>query len=222
MFQHTAQDFGRCGTNAAERWREVLTNPGMWAVLGYRYRRWIYCSKLPWIVRKLLGFSSLLVDVCLKVTTHVEFPASADIGAGLYVPHCGGIVISSRTRIGKFCTLAHSVTIGHAGGGSKTSDVCPSIGDRVYIGPSAIILGPIEIEHDALIGAGALVVRSIPAGGVVVGNPGRVISRRGSFDLIEYPTMAEDAERVAALARLRPSHVNFAESHADESVCISD
>jgi putative colanic acid biosynthesis acetyltransferase WcaB len=52
---------------------------------------------------------------------------------------------------------------------------CPIIGDRVDIGANSVILGPIRIGSDAVIGAGSVVVKDVPAGATVVGNPARVI-----------------------------------------------
>jgi serine O-acetyltransferase len=204
MFRIIAQDLGRCGENTAERLREILLNPGMWAVVGYRYRRWVYTARLPRPIRRLLNISSTILELWLKIATHIELPATAEIGPGLYIPHTGYIIVSSRTRIGSYCTLTQGVTIGHRGGGTKAVGASPIIGDRVYVGPSAAITGPITIGDDALIGVGAIVIGSVPPGGVAVGNPARVTSCRGSFDLIAYPGMNADPKRAATLALLRP------------------
>ncbi len=64
-------------------------------------------------------------------------------------------------------------------------------------------LGDVEVGDDALIGAGAVVVRSVPARAVVVGNPARIISYKGSFDLIRYPGMESDPARIASLDAAR-------------------
>jgi len=56
------------------------------------------------------------------------------------------------------------------------------------------------IGSDALIGAGVIVIRSVPPRGVAVGSPARIISTSGSFDLIEYPGMEFDPDRLTALA----------------------
>jgi serine acetyltransferase len=74
------------------------------------------------------------------------------------------------------------------------------IGNRVYVGPGSAIIGPLTVGDDALIGVGAVVIRSVPPRGVVVGNPARIISFSGSFDLIDYPCMDEDPARLASLA----------------------
>ena len=65
-------------------------------------------------------------------------------------------------------------------------------------GANAVIIGPISIGDDAVIGAGAVVTKSIPPRSVAVGNPARVISEEGSFDLIRFPDMDEDAQRQAS------------------------
>jgi serine O-acetyltransferase len=157
---------------------------------------------MPRPVRWMLNVPAVLAQLFAEVTTGIQLPTSAAIGPGLYIPHTGCIVVSSRAVIGRHCTIAHGVTIGHGGGGCKPSGACPVIGDRVYMGPGSIIIGPITIGDDALIGAGAVVIRSVLPRGVAVGNPARVISRAGSFDLIEYPGMGDDPARGRSLAEV--------------------
>ena len=198
MFGNIKSDFGRCN-----RRREILLNPAAWAVLAYRFHRWSYRSQLPKPIQMLARVAATGLDLMVRAVLHVELPAQADIGAGLYIPHTGCIVVGTFVKIGRNCTIAHGVTIGHGRGGKTWGSGAPSIGNRVYIGPSVIIIGQVEIGDDALIGAGAVVVRSVPPAGVVVGNPGRVISRNGSFDLISYPNMEGDPVRLAALALSR-------------------
>ena len=141
-----------------------------------------------------------IVSLFVQVTTGITLPARASIGPGLYIPHTGYIVVNSRAVIGSNCTLAHGVTIGHGAGGRKRGGGSPVVGDRVYIGPGAAIIGPITVGDDVLIGVGAIVTRSVPPRGVVAGNPARLLSRHGSFELIEYPGMDSDPARVASLA----------------------
>lgn len=204
-----------------EKVRELVSNPGMWAVFEYRYRRWVFSLRGPKLVRLPLNLVGLVTALWAKILTNIEFPASAEIGPGLYVPHTGYLVVSSRARIGSHCTIAHGVTIGHGGGGTHDANDAPRIGDRVYIGPSATIIGPVRIGDDALVGAAAVVTRSVPSGGVIVGNPARLISRRGSFDLITYPGMDRDLDRAEALAMLRVGDSASAHHDASPATCAS-
>jgi serine O-acetyltransferase len=201
MFNAIKADIARC-----RRPTEVVLNPAVWAVLSYRFNRWSYTSALPRLIRLPIRTVSTALDMLTRIVLHIELPAQAEIGPGLYIPHTGCIVVGTSVRIGENCTLAHGVTIGHGRGGNTRPDGAPMIADRVYLGPGAIIIGAVEIGDDALIGAGAVVVRSIPPAGVVAGNPARLISRNGSFDLISYPDMAGDPARLAALASFRPTN----------------
>ncbi|WP_422925471.1 serine O-acetyltransferase [Singulisphaera sp. PoT] len=203
MFNCLRQDIWRCGDTAYVRAREIALTPAMWAVIGYRFRRWLYTASMPRPIRVILNVLAVLVQTSTQIATNIELPSSTEIGPGLYLPHTGYIVVSSRAIIGSNCTLTQGVTIGHGGGGRGSRHGVPTLGDRVYVGPGAAIIGPVTIGSDALIGAGAIVTRSIPPRGVAVGNPARVISDRGSFDLIEYPGMETDPDRLVALSCTR-------------------
>ena len=200
VLQNLSRDIRRCGETRRQRVIEILSNPGMWAVLGYRFCRWVYLLQAFWLIKKPLGLVAGVVSLLIQVATHITLPWRASIGPGLYIPHTGYIVVNSQAVIGSNCTLAQGVTIGHRAGGRKRGGGNPVIGDRVYIGPGSAIIGPITVGDDALIGVGAVVTRSVPPRGVVAGNPARLLSRRGSFNLIDYPGMDSDPARLAALA----------------------
>jgi serine O-acetyltransferase len=201
MFQHLRQDFRNCGDTFGLRLREMIVNPGMWAIVGYRYCRWTFTLRLPRLLRWPFSLVAILVQLWVEVATTIQLSAAAEIGPGLYIPHTGTTVIGPGTVIGRDCILCHGVTVGHRGGGRDGSRIgSPVFGDRVYIGPGSAIIGPITVGDDAVIGIGAVVIRSVPPRAVVAGNPARVLSHGGSFDLIRYPGMDEDPDRLAALA----------------------
>ncbi len=199
MISSLIRDFDRCGRSPVGRMREFALNPAMWAVFGYRFRRRV-AKSLPRPLRWILAPITIPSQLGLEMLTQIQLSTAAAIGPGLYLPHLGTIVIGSGSKVGENCTIAHGVTIGHAGGGRRTGAGNPVIGNRVYIGPGAILIGPITVGDDALIGAGAVVVKSIPPRGVAVGNPARIIGLSGSFDLIEYSGMERDASRKSARA----------------------
>jgi serine O-acetyltransferase len=70
------------------------------------------------------------------------------------------------------------VTLGEANRGDRRG--CPVLGDNVYIGPGAKIVGAVRIGNDVAIGANCVVTKDVPDHSVVVGIPGRVISQEGS------------------------------------------
>jgi serine acetyltransferase/thymidylate kinase len=84
----------------------------------------------------------------------------------LYLPHPYGVVIHSQARIGRRVTIMQQVTIG---GKDWGVNVAPTIGDGVYVGAGARVLGDITIGDGAIIGANAVVTRDVPAGATVVG-----------------------------------------------------
>ena len=91
-----------------------------------------------------------------------------------FLPHgLNGIVISDRARIGKSCTILQQVTIGVR----NLGEGAPIIGDNVFIGAGAKVLGEISVGNGAKIGANAVVLEDVPEGATVVGNPGRIIRK---------------------------------------------
>jgi len=87
-------------------------------------------------------------------------------------------VIGETVIIGKNCVVFHNVTLG--GTGKHTGKRHPTIGDNVYIGTGATLLGPITIGNNAKIGAETFIImRDIPKNATVVGAPGKVVKLNG-------------------------------------------
>lgn len=118
----------------------------------------------------------------LSVKLHVYIDPSTEIGPGLYIGHAYGIMVNRRCKIGSNCSISHLITLGLKSRGATAG--CPTLKDRVYVGPGAVILGNIVIENDSAIGANSVVTHSVPSSSVVVGAPGRVISDRGSLGYV--------------------------------------
>jgi serine O-acetyltransferase len=207
MFENLREDLRRYGGGTGQQARALLLATPLWAVVAYRFARWVHTSELPGPVRKVLGIASTILNTLANVATNIELPPQAQIGPGLFIAHTGYVVLGPRVVLGRHCTLTQGVTIGHAGGGDQSWLECPVIGDRVYVGPGAAVIGPVTVGDDALIGVNAVVTRDVPPRGVAVGNPAHVISSKGSFALISYLGMEEDPARRAALAARQPEHV---------------
>ncbi|KFF75059.1 transferase [Chryseobacterium sp. P1-3] len=97
-----------------------------------------------------------------------------EIGEGFYLGHWGALVINPKTRIGKNCNIAQGVTIGQQNRGKNEG--FPVIGDEVWIGPNAVIVGSIHIGNNVLIAPNAFVNFDVPSDSMVMGNPGKIYS----------------------------------------------
>jgi serine O-acetyltransferase len=104
---------------------------------------------------------------------HIVIGRGADLGPGLVILHSIGTVINSSVRAGRNLVLEHGVTIGAEKGES------PILGDDVFIGAGAKIIGAVRIGSDVKIGANAVVTRDLPDGATAVGIPARVIKIYG-------------------------------------------
>lgn len=151
-----------------------LTSSGFLASFWYRVSFLLKARRCPVVLyAPVRGVALFFCRFCGK-----ELPASCKIGAGFCLLHGGTVVINSESEIGVNCTISHGVTIGHTLGGKHPG--APRIGNRVFVGPGAVILGGITVGDDAAIGANAVVTNDVAAGAVVVGIPAREISRGGS------------------------------------------
>ena len=98
-------------------------------------------------------------------------------GPGLSIAHYGSIVVNKNARVGKNCRIQENVTIGATSGQNEA----PVMGDNIFLGSGARVIGDIRIGSDTAVGANAVVVRSFPEGGVTLGGvPARVISGNSS------------------------------------------
>ena len=99
-------------------------------------------------------------------------------GPGLHISH-GKVVVSSIAKLGEHCKLLSDVTIG--GQGRYDRHGAPTLGNRVFVGSGAKIIGDITIADDVVIGANAVVTRSITEPGTTwAGNPAKKVSDNGS------------------------------------------
>jgi serine O-acetyltransferase len=119
----------------------------------------------------------------LQVKYGYQIPHTSTIGHGLYLGHYGNIVINEGTILGKNCNVAQGVTIGNVSRGKRKG--CPTIGDRVWIGANAVVVGKIKIGNDVLVAPLTLVNFDVPDKAVVVGNPAKIISYNGSGEYVK-------------------------------------
>lgn len=110
----------------------------------------------------------------------VDIGAKAYIGPGFIVRHVGSIAINSNVSIGKDVEILQGVTIGYERRGKRKGN--PTIGNRVWIGANAVIVGNITVGNNVLIAPGAFVNFNVPDYSIVIGNPGRIIHKDTAID----------------------------------------
>ncbi len=119
----------------------------------------------------------ILYRVFVEWLLCIELPWKTRIGPGFRIDHGQALIINDGTVFGAGCTVRNSTTIGNKRLKDGTYSKAPVFGDRVDIGANAVIIGPITIGDDCAIGAGAVVLKDVPARHVAVGNPARIIAR---------------------------------------------
>ena len=143
----------------------ILTYSGLHAVWLYRLSHHLWCRDHH--------LSAQLVTQFSRIFTGVEIHPGAKIGKQLLIDHGTGVVIGETAEIGDDVVIYHNVTLGSVNNHGTRRH--PKIGNHVFIGAGATILGTIEIADNVKIGAAAVVLHDVPAGKTVVGNPGRIL-----------------------------------------------
>lgn len=131
-----------------------------------------YSKKIP-IIPTLLHHLNRVIFSC-------DIHYTSDIHPSVMFGHNGlGTVVHLEATIGQNTLVMHHVTIGSNKAKGRLDQgkrvTYPVIGENVFIGPGAMILGPFIIGDNAQIGAGSIVLNDVPKNGVVVGNPARLI-----------------------------------------------
>jgi serine O-acetyltransferase len=134
------------------------------AMLWFRFGSWCKARRLPFLPGAIQR----------RIYRHygLEIKPGAAIGGGLYIAHPIGTVIMVN-RIGVNCSIIAAVTIG-----MRNEYAFPAIGDHVFIGAGARILGAIQVGDGAAIGANAVVIHDVRPGATVVGIPARELGQR--------------------------------------------
>lgn len=148
--------------------RFLFANPGFKFIFFWRlskkYKR-----------KSLIGFISYQFFKHYSFKFGYQIPLSVDIGEGLLLPHYGFVVINGGSKIGSNCNILQGVTLGNTKGGKNPGN--PTIGNEVYIGPSATLVGKIKIGNRVLIAPNSFVNFDVPDDSIVLGNPAKIISK---------------------------------------------
>ncbi len=174
MWKTLREDLGAVRKNdpaARSTLEALLCHTALHAILLYRIAHWLH---------RRLGITLLprLLSVLGRFWAGVEIHPGARIGRRFFIDHGTGVVIGETAEIGDDCVMFHNVTLG--GTGRHRGVRHPRIGDSVFIGTGATLLGPIRVGANARIGANSFVrMRDVPAGCTAAGTPARLIRRDG-------------------------------------------
>lgn len=169
-----------------QRIRFMMRTEGVWAVFWFRFGQYVR-REASFPVRLVLELPLQIAEKWIGHTLGIHLYTATEIGPGFYIGHYGGIWVSPRARIGANCSISQGVTIGVAG---RDRSRGPELGDRVWIGPNAVVTGKIRVGSGAVIGANSLVACNVPENGVALGVPARVVGYSGSGSLIVLPKSA--------------------------------
>lgn len=165
--------------NKFEIW---LTYSGVKALSRHRLANRLYRMHLKLLAR--------IVSQWAKRSTGIEIHPAAKIAAGVFIDHGQGVVIGETAEVGTGTVLYQGCTLG--GTGKETGKRHPTIGKNCVISAGAKILGNITVGDYAKVGAGAVVLRDVPAHATVVGVPAHVVRIRGAKDGVDLYQEKED------------------------------
>jgi serine O-acetyltransferase len=143
----------------------LLLYPGLHAIWGHRATNWLH--------RHGAKFAARWLSQRIVRRTGIEIHPGAQIGRRVFIDHGTGVVIGETAIVGDDVTLYQGVTLG--GTGKQSGKRHPTIGNGVFIGSGAKLLGNFTVGEGAKIAAGAVVLDDVPENATAVGVPARIV-----------------------------------------------
>lgn len=168
MFDRLVRDY--------QRHERSIFNPALWAILNYRLGRWglsLRRGPIRFLVSLIYGINKYII----LYTGNIRLYRNTKVGEDLQLVHIGNILIHVDSVIGDRCRIQHNVTLGK--NIEKHEDGAPTIGNDVFIGTGAVILGNITVGDGARIAANSLVITDVPPGATAIGVPARIMKYTG-------------------------------------------
>jgi serine O-acetyltransferase len=171
-------------------WKHYIFTP------GFRYSYWMrlcgYLRRGAWM-RYTLYIPAKMLLLRYRYKFGIAIPEYTRIGPGLFINRFGGVMINGDAIIGANFNITHGAMVGQLNRGARRGS--PIIGDRVFLASGAKVMGGIRLGDDCAVGANAVVTKDVPASGVVVGIPGKVISQEGSAAYVNRTVDAKPPTR---------------------------
>jgi serine O-acetyltransferase len=171
MFSNLKEDIHRAMYQARpDGWQptwknrvEVCLRHATWPVIAYRFGHWALGVRIP-VLGQLLRIAGLFFRKFVELFTSVHIDVHAEIGPGIVI-HSVYAINLGKTKIGKNFTIATGCLISHA---------CRGIGDNVYFGPGAKLVGDAKIGSNVVVAANSLVLTDVRDNLTVLGVPARI------------------------------------------------
>lgn len=154
---------------ARSKFEILLTYSGVHALSWHRWANFLYRIRLRLLARATSQFAKWL--------TGIEIHPAAKIAGGVFIDHGAGVVIGETAEIEEGVVIYQGVTLG--GTGKEKGKRHPTIKRGAMISAGARVLGGFTVGEYAKIGAGAVVLKEVPAYATVVGVPGRIVRING-------------------------------------------
>lgn len=142
------------------------------AIHLYRLARFFYEKKIPVIPK--------LITLVIFIIYSSKISYKTKIGKGSFFVYGGiGVLVNESAEIGENCSIGvNSMIVG-----KSPYENAPKIGNRVFIGPGSVIVGPVIVEDNCIIAPNAVLTKSVREGSIVAGNPAKII---GNVRTLEY------------------------------------
>ncbi|WP_425093873.1 serine O-acetyltransferase [Tropicimonas sp. S265A] len=150
---------------------------GFWALFWHRFGNWRMGVR-PRLLRVPLTLLYRMMHKLCQWMGGIDLPYTVRVGRRVRLEHFGGMILVAQT-IGDDVIIRQNTTFGIAGLDALKDR--PVIGNRVELGAGAVVVGPIHVGDDAIVGANAVVTKDVPAGAIVGGVPARLIRMKDGF-----------------------------------------
>jgi serine O-acetyltransferase len=150
------------------------TRPGFRAMTVYRFGTWARGLE-SFLLMAIFYSVYLRLQRYIRNSYGIEISAKSKIGRRLHIGHQNGIVVHEYATIGDDCRILQGATLG--AGADFSQDTAPVLGNRVEVGPGAMIIGKVQIGDDVRIGPNAVVMHDVPANTSVIAPPSRFLPR---------------------------------------------
>jgi len=146
-------------------------NRAFWHLLIYRFGRWameLRFAPARWLLSKIYGVLNVVVS---NFILDIYMSREVKVGKGFHIIHPDGVRIHNLAVIGDRVGILHGVNITQ----NMFPRHVPVIGNDVFIGAKATIIGRIKIGDGARIAANSLVITDIPPGVTAIGVPAKIL-----------------------------------------------